>query len=77
MKVDGVTWYYGQLTNGKYVWIKSTDLSKESIRYVKTGMTLTKAANIQNNSYYNPQVQEQQENGKMLIMMKLKRYGSY
>ena len=57
MKVDGVTWYYGQLTNGKYVWIKSTDLSKESIRYVKTGMTLTKAANIQNNSYYNPQVQ--------------------
>ena len=56
MKVDGVTWYYGQLTNGKYVWIKSTDLSKESIRYVKTGMTLTKAANIQNNSYYNPQV---------------------
>lgn len=57
MQVNGVTWYYGQLTNGKYVWIKPTDLSKESIKYVRTGMTLTKAANIQNNSYYNPQVQ--------------------
>ena len=44
MKVDGVTWYYGQLTNGKYVWIKSTDLSKESIRYVKTGMTFNKSS---------------------------------
>lgn len=57
MQVNGVTWYYGQLTNGKYVWIKPTDLSKESIKYVRTGMTLTKATNIQNNSYYNPQVQ--------------------
>ena len=57
MQVNGVTLYYGQLTNGKYVWIKPTDLSKESIKYVRTGMTLTKAANIQNNSYYNPQVQ--------------------
>lgn len=57
MQVNGVTWYYGQLTNGKYVWIKPTDLSKESIKYVRTGMTLTKAANIQNNSYYNSQVQ--------------------
>lgn len=57
MQVNGVTWYYGQLTNGKYVWIKPTDLSKESIKYVRTGMTLTKAANIQNNSYYNLQVQ--------------------
>lgn len=57
MQVNGVTWYYGQLTNGKYVWIKPTNLSKESIKYVRTGMTLTKAANIQNNSYYNPQVQ--------------------
>ena len=26
--VNGKTWYYGKLSNGKYVWIKDTDLKK-------------------------------------------------
>ena len=29
--INGVKWYYGQLLDGKYVWIKSTDLVKEKL----------------------------------------------
>lgn len=44
--INGVKWYYGQLLDGKYVWIKSTDLVKEKIKYAYTGMTLNNAINI-------------------------------
>ena len=44
--INGVKWYYGQLLDGKYVWIKSTDLVKEKIKYAYTGMTLNNAINM-------------------------------
>ena len=56
--INGVTWYYGKLTNGKYVWIKSTDVAKESVKYVNTGYTLAHAAEIQNDLYDTPQIQK-------------------
>ena len=55
--IDGVTWYYGQLLDGKFVWIKSSDLVKENIDYVNTGMRLDEAATIQYHLPYKPQVQ--------------------
>ena len=54
---NGVTWYYGKLTNGKYVWIKESDLTKELVKYSNTGRTLNQMASIQNNLSYGPQVQ--------------------
>ena len=57
--------------------LNQLDLSKESIRYVKTGMTLTKQQIFKIIHTITLKFKEQQENGKMLIMMKLKRYGSY
>ena len=38
--------------DGKYVWIKSTDLVKEKIKYAYTGMTLNNAINIQSRLKY-------------------------
>ncbi|MDU3185383.1 MAG: N-acetylglucosaminidase, partial [Staphylococcus epidermidis] len=57
--INGVKWYYGQLLDGKYVWIKSTDLVKEKIKYAYTGMTLNNAINIQSRLKYKPQVQNE------------------
>ena len=54
---NGVTWYYGKLTNGKYVWIKESDLTKELVKYSNTGRTLNQMASIQNNLSFGPQVQ--------------------
>ncbi|HDE9285534.1 TPA: glucosaminidase domain-containing protein [Staphylococcus aureus] len=55
--INGQTWYYGKLSNGKLAWIKSTDLAKELIKYNQTGMTLNQVAQIQAGLQYKPQVQ--------------------
>ncbi|HDJ7777111.1 TPA: glucosaminidase domain-containing protein [Staphylococcus aureus] len=55
--INGQTWYYGKLSNGKLAWIKSTDLAKELIKYNQTGMTLNQVAQIQTGLQYKPQVQ--------------------
>ncbi|HDE0636952.1 TPA: glucosaminidase domain-containing protein [Staphylococcus aureus] len=55
--INGQTWYYGKLSNGKLAWIKSTDLAKELIKYKQTGMTLNQVAQIQAGLQYKPQVQ--------------------
>ncbi len=54
---NGVTWYYGKLTNGKYAWVKANDLTKELVKYSNTGRTLNQMASIQSNLSYGPQVQ--------------------
>ena len=56
-KVEGETWYYGTLSNGKKVWIKSDDLAKSVINYLKTGMTLDEAVSLQFEMGANPQIQ--------------------
>lgn len=56
--VNGKTWYYGKLSNGKYVWIKETDLKKQLVKYSNSHRTLNQAAAIQQNAYgAAPQVQ--------------------
>ncbi|UMT81525.1 glucosaminidase domain-containing protein [Staphylococcus roterodami] len=55
--INGQTWYYGKLANGKLAWIKSTDLAKELIKYNQTGMTLNQVAQLQAGLQYKPQVQ--------------------
>ncbi|MEO4075269.1 glucosaminidase domain-containing protein [Staphylococcus aureus] len=55
--INGQTWYYGKLSNGKLAWIKSTDLAKELIKYNQIGMTLNQVAQIQAGLQYKPQVQ--------------------
>ena len=56
-KVEGETWYYGTLSNGQKVWIKSDDLAKSVINYLKTGMTLDEAVSLQFEMGANPQIQ--------------------
>ncbi len=56
--VNGKTWYYGKLSNGKYVWIKDTDLKKELVKYSKSYRTLNQVVSLQQNAYgAPPQVQ--------------------
>ncbi|MGV3096178.1 MULTISPECIES: GW dipeptide domain-containing protein [Staphylococcus] len=56
--INGKTWYYGKLSNGKYVWIKDTDLKKELVKYSKSYRTLNQAVSLQQNAYgAPPQVQ--------------------
>ncbi|PNZ33600.1 autolysin [Staphylococcus petrasii] len=56
--VNGKTWYYGKLSNGKYVWIKDTDLKKQLVKSSKSYQTLNQAVAKQQNAYgAKPQVQ--------------------
>ncbi|TGA79677.1 mannosyl-glycoprotein endo-beta-N-acetylglucosamidase [Staphylococcus croceilyticus] len=56
--VNGKTWYYGKLSNGKYVWIKDTDLKKQLVKSSKSYQTLSQAVAKQQNAYgAKPQVQ--------------------
>ena len=34
--VNGITWYYGKLSNGKSVWIKKSDLQQQLVKLSKT-----------------------------------------
>lgn len=56
--VNGKTWYYGKLSNGKNVWIKDTDLKKQLVKNTKSYQTLNQAVATQQNAYgAKPQVQ--------------------
>ena len=61
--INGKTWYYGKLSNGKYVWIKDSDLKKQLVKQAKTHRTLDQATAIQQNAYgAPPQVQRDGHN---------------
>ena len=38
--VNGITWYYGKLSNGKSVWIKKSDLQQQLVKLSKNYRTL-------------------------------------
>lgn len=56
--VNGITWYYGKLSNGKSVWIKKSDLQQQLVKLSKNYRTLDDVTKIQQNVYgAPPQVQ--------------------
>ena len=56
--VNGITWYYGKLSNGKSVWIKKSDLQQQLVKLSKNYRTLDEVTKIQQNVYgAPPQVQ--------------------
>lgn len=61
--VNGITWYYGKLSNGKLsngksVWIKKSDLQQQLVKLSKNYRTLDDITKIQQNVYgAPPQVQ--------------------
>ena len=56
--VNGITWYYGKLSNGKSVWIKKSDLQQQLVKLSKNYRTLDEVTKIQHNVYgAPPQVQ--------------------